>query len=163
MTFAGAARAADIMPNPTLEGGIALANVTIAVGDLERSTKFYQALGFAAGDRHDIPAGLAQKTLGAPADAKVDVRFISRNGMLIELVHLAPTPAKPASTGIVAQFGLTHLAYRVDNVDRVTAIVKANGGTVLDATRSSLGPGLEAIFCADPDGTRFELVGPTKK
>jgi glyoxylase I family protein len=159
---AGAARA-DILPNPTLAGGIALANVTISVADLDRSTKFYQALGFAAGDRHEIPPGLAQKTLGAKADAKLDVRFISRNGVLIELVHIAPTITKPASTGAAGQLGLSHFAFRVDDVSRVAALVKANGGTVDDATRASLGPAMEAVFCTDPDGTRLELVGPTKK
>src|SRR5580692_11297658 len=86
MLAAGVARA-DILPNPTLEGGIALANVTISVADLDRSTKFYQALGFAAGDRHEIPPGLAQKTLGVSADTKIDVRFVIANGMYVELVH----------------------------------------------------------------------------
>ena len=163
LLMAGGAKAADVMPNPTLANGIALANVAISVSDLDRSTKFYQALGFAAGDRHEIPPGLAQKTLGAPPDTKLDVRFVSRNGTLIELVHLAPPAPKPASTGAAGQLGLSHFAFRVDDVTRVAALVKENGGTVIESTRTAIGPGIEAVFCTDPDGTRLELVGPAKK
>jgi catechol 2,3-dioxygenase-like lactoylglutathione lyase family enzyme len=163
MLGAGGAQAADVMPNPTLANGIALANVAISVSDLEKSTKFYQALGFTAGDRHEIPAGLAQKTLGVSADTKIDVRFVIANGMYVELVHLTPPASKPASAGSGSQLGLANFAFRVDDVDRVAKIVKDNGGAVLDATRTALGPGIEAVFCIDPDGTKLELVGPAKK
>jgi len=163
VVMAGGAKAADVMPNPTLANGIALANVAISVSDLEKSTKFYQALGFAAGDRHEIPAGLAQKTLGVSAETKIDVRFVIANGMYVELVHLTPPASKPASTGSGSQLGLANFAFRVDDVSRVAKIVKDNGGTVLDATRTALGPGIEAVFCTDPDGTKLELVGPAKK
>jgi catechol 2,3-dioxygenase-like lactoylglutathione lyase family enzyme len=160
---AAGAKAADVMPNPTLANGIALANVAISVSDLDKSTKFYQALGFTAGDRHEIPPGLAQKTLGVSAETKLDVRFVISNGMYVELVHLAPPAPKPASAGSGAQRGLANFAFRVDDIDRVAGIVKDNGGAVLDATRTPLGPGIEAVFCTDPDGTKLELVGPSKK
>ena len=163
MVLAGGAKAADVMPNPTLANGIALANVAISVSDLEKSTKFYEALGFTAGDRHEIPAGLAQKTLGVSADTKIDVRFVISNGMYVELVHLTPPASKPASAGSGSQLGLANFAFRVDSIDRVAKIVTDNGGKVLDATRTALGPGIEAVFCTDPDGTKLELVGPTKK
>lgn len=162
MLFAGNAQAADILPNPTLEGGVALANVSISVGDLERSTKFYQALGFAVGDRHEVPGTLAAKTLGTPPEDKLEVRFISRNGMLIELVHIIPSSTKAASPGAAGQLGLSNFAFRVDDVMRVAALIKANGGTVLDSSHATMGP-TEFVFCGDPDGVRLELVGPAKK
>ena len=161
--MAGGAEAADVMPNPTLANGIALANVAISVSDLDKSTQFYQALGFTAGDRHEIPAGLAQKTLGVSADTKIDVRFVIANGMYVELVHLTPSAPKPASAGSGSQLGLANFAFRVDSIDRVAKIVSDNGGKVVDATRTALGPGIEAVFCTDPDGTKLELVGPSKK
>jgi lactoylglutathione lyase len=161
--MAGGVRADDVMPNPTLANGIALANVAISVGDLDKSTKFYQALGFTAGNRHEIPPGLAQKTLGVSAETKLDVRFVVSNGMYVELVHLAPPAPKAASAGSGAQLGLANFAFRVDDVSRVAKIVTDNGGAVLDATRTPLGPGIEAVFCTDPDGTKLELVGPAKK
>ena len=157
--------AADIMPNPGLDGGIALANVTISVSDLEKSTKFYQALGFAAGDAHQPPVAIASKTLGIPPNFKLDIRFLSRNGMYIELVHLDPPPKMPASTGTAGQIGLSALAMRVDSVERVAEIIKQNGGKALEETHASVGqPGhtTEFMFCADPDGVRIELVALAK-
>jgi catechol 2,3-dioxygenase-like lactoylglutathione lyase family enzyme len=156
---------ADIMPSPTLAGGIALANVTISVADLDKSTKFYQALGFAVGDAHEPPMALAAKTLGVPATSKLDIRFISRDGMIVELVHLTPASKNPASTGVPGQLGLSNFTFRVDDVARVAALIKASGGTVLDQTKASMGQGAKAmdfLFCTDPDGTRLELVGQPK-
>ncbi|MDB5396324.1 MAG: hypothetical protein JWM91_3830 [Rhodospirillales bacterium] len=161
---AGAGKA-DVMPSPTLTGGIALANVTISVADLDRSTKFYQALGFAVGDAHEPPIALAVKTLGIPATSKLDIRFISRDGIMIELVHLTPASKNPASTGVPGQLGLSNFAFRVDDVTRVAALIKQNGGTVLDQTKVSMGQGAKAmdfLFCTDPDGTRIELVSQPK-
>ena len=97
------------------------------------------------------------------AETKLDVRFVISNGMYVELVHLAPPAPKPASAGSGAQLGLANFAFRVDDVTRVAKIVKDNGGAVLEATRTPLGPGIEAVFCTDPDGTKLELVGPSKK
>jgi catechol 2,3-dioxygenase-like lactoylglutathione lyase family enzyme len=156
---------ADVMPSPALTGGIALANVTIAVSDLEKSTKFYQALGFAVGDVHEPPIKLAAKTLGVPESAKLDIRFISRDGMYIELVHLTPAATKPASTGSAGQLGLATFALRVDDVARVGALIKANGGTVLEETHAAMGPpghSTDFLFCTDPDGVRLELVSLAK-
>lgn len=165
LTLSSAVGKADIMPSPTLTGGIALANVTISVADLDRSTKFYQALGFAVGDSHEPPMALAAKTLGIPATSKLDIRFISRDGMMIELVHLTPASKKPASTGVPGQLGLSNFAFRVDDVARVAALIKQSGGTVLEQTKVSMGQGAKAmdfLFCTDPDGTRLELVSQPK-
>ena len=157
---------AEVMPSPTPAGGIALANVTIAVGDLEKSTKFYQALGFTAGDAHQPPVALAAKTLGISPTSKLDIRFISRDGMFIELVHLTPAATKPASSGVAGQLGLAALAFRVDDVARVAGLIKQNGGTVVEDSRASVGQAphtTDFLFCTDPDGTRLELVSLPKK
>ncbi len=156
-----AAHAADVMPMPTLDGGIALANVTLSVSDLEKSTAFYKALGFEAGDTHQPPMSVAAKSLGIPPTYKLDVRFLIKNGQYVELVHLDPSPKTPASTGSAGQLGLSALDLRVDNVERVAAIIKQNGGKVLGETHVTVGqPGhtTEFLFCTDPDGTRIELV-----
>ncbi len=161
-----AAKAADVGPNATLgSDGMVFANVSISVADLDKSSKFYQALGFEAGDRHEIPAPVA-KALGSSAkDAKLDIRFLKRDGVVLELVHLTPTPKRKASGGSAAQLGLAHIAFRVDDVDRVAAIIKQNGGGTVDATRTKLGPagkGIDILFCTDPDGTMMEIAGPVK-
>ena len=161
-----AVKAADVGPSTKLDAdGMVFANVTISVSDLDKSTKFYQALGFEAGDEHDIPAVVA-KALGSTAkDAKLAIRFMKRDGVVLELVHITPAPKQKASRGSTAQFGLAHIAFRVDDVDRVAAIVKQNGGGSVDKNRTKLGPagqGIDILFCTDPDGTMMEIAGPVK-
>jgi catechol 2,3-dioxygenase-like lactoylglutathione lyase family enzyme len=160
-SVAGAALA-DVGPNPKLDAdGMTFANVSISVADMDKSTKFYQALGFEIGDSHDVPAPVA-KALGSKAkDAKLEIRFVKRDGIVLELIHLTPTPKKAASGGSAEQLGLCHIAFRVDDVDRVAKLVKDNGGKTIDALRTKLGP-MDILFATDPDGTHIEIAGPAK-
>jgi catechol 2,3-dioxygenase-like lactoylglutathione lyase family enzyme len=167
ITAVGAATAANVGPHSMLgSDGMVFANVSISVSDLDKSTKFYQALGFEAGDKIDIPSQVA-KALGSTAkDAKLDIRFLKRDGVALELVHLTPSPKRRASGGSASQLGLAHIAFRVDDVDRVAGIVKANGGGTVDKNRTTLGPpgkATDILFCTDPDGTMMEIAGPAKK
>jgi catechol 2,3-dioxygenase-like lactoylglutathione lyase family enzyme len=158
---AGIASAADVGPNTTPGAdGIVFANVSISVKDLAKSAKFYQALGFEAGNVSPLPAPIA-KLLGGKGDAKLQIQFLKRDGVALELVNFAPAPTKAASTGSAGQLGLAHIAIRVDNVDRVAKIVTENGGKTLDATRTKLGP-IDILFVTDPDGTRIEVASQAK-
>jgi catechol 2,3-dioxygenase-like lactoylglutathione lyase family enzyme len=157
---------ADIGPNTALDGdGVVFANVSISVAEIGRSTRFYQALGFEAGELHPLPGEVA-RLLGAKGkDPKLAIRFLKRDGVALELVQLTPTPPGRASGGAAAELGLAHIALRVDDVARVAAAVRANGGTVLEKslTRMGQGPqGVEIVFATDPDGTRIEIAGPIK-
>lgn len=159
--FLGTARA-DVGPSPKLDAdGAMFANVSISVADLDKSSKFYQALGFEAGDVHALPGAVA-KVLGATsADAKLEIKFLKRDGVVLELIHFTPAAPKAASEGSASQLGLAHIAFRVDDVDRVAKLVKDNGGKTLDAGRTKLGP-MDILFATDPDGTHIEIAGPTK-
>jgi catechol 2,3-dioxygenase-like lactoylglutathione lyase family enzyme len=156
---------ADVGPATELDSsGIVLANVTISVSDLGRSSKFYQALGFELGDVHPIPPMLG-KLLGGGDKMKAEIQFLRRNGVVVELVHIEPAPKGKPSHGVASALGLAHIAFRVDDVDRVVGIIKSNGGAVLEETRTKLGSpgkGNEIVFCTDPDGVRLEIAGPLK-
>jgi catechol 2,3-dioxygenase-like lactoylglutathione lyase family enzyme len=153
---------ADVGPASSLDAdGAMFANVSISVADLDKSTKFYQALGFEAGDVHALPGAVA-KVLGAKgADAKLEIRFLKRDGVVLELIHFTPAAPKKASAGSASQLGLAHIAFRVDSVDRIAKIVRDNGGKTLDAGRTKLGS-MDILFATDPDGTHIEIAGPAK-
>jgi catechol 2,3-dioxygenase-like lactoylglutathione lyase family enzyme len=160
--FLGAARA-DVGPNPKLDAdGVMFANVSISVADLDKSAKFYQALGFEAGDVHALPGPVATLLGAKGTDAKLDIKFLKRDGVVLELVHFTPAAPMQASEGSAAQRGLAHIAFRVDAVDRVAKLVKDNGGKTLDAGRTKLGP-MDILFATDPDGTLIEIAGPAPK
>ncbi len=161
----GAARA-DVGPATKPDAdGLILANVTISVADLDKSAKFYQALGFEEGDQHEVPGAVAKALGSEAANAKLAIRFMKRDGVVLELVHLDPSPNTKASQGTAAQLGLAHIAFRVDDVDRVAKLIKDNGGGTVDKNRTKLGApgqGVDILFCTDPDGTMMEIVGPVK-
>lgn len=157
---------ADVGPATELDSsGLRLANIGICVADLDKSTVFYQALGFEAGDVHQIGGPLGH-ALEVGDDSKLEIRFVKRDGVVLELIHFINPAAKgKAGRRPMNQLGLTHLALRVDDVDRVAAIVKKNGGALVETSRTKLGPpgkGIDILFVTDPNGVRIELAGLVK-
>lgn len=127
------------------------------VTDLDRSTRFYvEGLGFVMqeGGRTDAPGPLLEMP-----GAMVRTQFIRHaDGLRMELWtvendaaagHANPRPANLP--------GRPHLCFVVDDLDEVAARIAEYGGLRLDQSRSDLGYA-ELMFCADPDGTRIELV-----
>jgi catechol 2,3-dioxygenase-like lactoylglutathione lyase family enzyme len=159
----GSVQAADVGPNTKLDAdGAVFANVSISVSDLDKSTKFYQALGFEAGDTHPVPP-IVGKLLGAKDDSmKLEIKFLKRDGVTLELLHFTPAARGKASEGAAASLGLAHIAFRVDDVDRFAKLVKDNGGSTMEGGRTTLGP-VDILIGADPDGTLMEIAGPAKK
>jgi len=137
-------------------------HVGFFVADLDRATRFYVAgLGFAAqeGGRTDAPGPLLEMP-----GATVRTRFIRHpDGMRVELWTIEDRSSvddvvdpRPADRP-----GRPHMCFLVDDLDAVAEQIVRYGGVRLDGTRSDLGHG-ELMFCADPDGTRIELVKVTQ-
>lgn len=128
------------------------------VADLDRATRFYvEGLGFEAqeGGRSDAPGPLLEKP-----GAIVRTRFVRHpEGMRFELWTLedhardvGSADPRPADLP-----GRPHLCFIVEDLEAVASRIVEYGGWRLDSSRCDLGYG-ELMFCADPDGTRIELV-----
>jgi catechol 2,3-dioxygenase-like lactoylglutathione lyase family enzyme len=132
-------------------------DVAMTVRDIDRSLKFYEALGFEISGSRAIRAGVA-KVLEIKGPFTARMAYIRRNGFVLELVEFTePTVSRAPTSGLAQGLGLGHIGIRVDNVDRVAKIIEANGGKVLRETRLT-GEGRDLLFCTDPDGTRVELI-----
>jgi catechol 2,3-dioxygenase-like lactoylglutathione lyase family enzyme len=136
-----------------------LTHVGICVADLERSLRFYRdLLGFTV--EHELAVeGAATDTLLRLHDTKLRALYLTRDGVRIELLHFSSPPAPPARERAMNEPGLTHLSFRVADLDAVLAGLRAAGVRVLDETmlrppkfRSA------ACFVTDPDGQLVELV-----
>ena len=129
----------------------------VCVSDLDRSTRFYvEALGFEPTVAHDV--GPEFGGLMEVDGARVRSQFLQRDGVSMELLRFdAPGHTGDGERRPVNQLGLTHLCFRVDDVDEVAGRVRELGGTVHDHTRTRLGD-LDFLYCTDPDGTRVELM-----
>jgi catechol 2,3-dioxygenase-like lactoylglutathione lyase family enzyme len=133
----------------------------ICVSDLDRSLRFYcDALGFEKAEQHDIGAEFAQ--LMDLSEVAVTSQFIRKGATAIELLSFRqPEPFGDGERRAVNQLGLTHLSFRVADVEAVAARIVALGGSRVDSSRTTIdfgGTPLEFVYCTDPDGVRIELM-----
>jgi glyoxylase I family protein len=136
-----------------------LTHVGICVTDLERSLRFYRdLLGFRYEHELHVEGEPADRLLGL---AGVDLRavYLSRDGVRIELLAFASPPGPPPSSRVMNAPGLTHLSFRVADVEATLAALRAAGARVLDDTLIRMpARGAVACFVTDPDGQLIELV-----
>ena len=137
-----------------------LTHLGICVSDLERALHFWRdALGFRELGTLDVEGSEAATLLELP-DVELRAVYLERDGMRIELLHY-PTPghAGGGEPRAMNALGLTHLSFRVQDLDATLAALERAGGRVLKQTRTdSPRFGAAAVFVSDPDGTRVELV-----
>jgi catechol 2,3-dioxygenase-like lactoylglutathione lyase family enzyme len=133
----------------------------ICVSDLDRSLRFYcQALGFEKAESHTIGSEFA--ALMDLPEVAVTSQFIRKGSTAIELLAFSePEPFGDKSRRAVNQLGLTHLSFRVADVEETAAAIVALGGSRVESSRTTIdfgGTPLEFVYCTDPDGVRVELM-----
>jgi glyoxylase I family protein len=133
----------------------------ICVSDLELSLRFYcEALGFEKAESHEIGTEFA--ALMDFEDVSVTSQFIRKGSTAIELLSFTdPESFGDQQRRPVNQLGLTHLSFRVSDVEAVAAQVVALGGSRVASSRTTIdfaGTPLEFVYCTDPDGVRIELM-----
>jgi catechol 2,3-dioxygenase-like lactoylglutathione lyase family enzyme len=133
----------------------------ICVRDLETSLRFYcEALGFEVAEHHDIGSEFAQ-LMDLPTVALTS-QFIRKGSTAIELLSFAePTPFGDGERRAVNQLGLTHLSFRVSDVEAVADKIVELGGTRVETSRTTIdfgGTPLAFLYCTDPNGVRIELM-----
>src|SRR6266436_1556395 len=136
-----------------------LTHVGICVSDMDRSLRFYRdCLGF----RHEHELRVA----GEPSDTLLRLRgvdlhavYLARDGVRIELLAFASPPPPPPRPRAMNEHGLTHLSFRVADLDAALAALRAAGERVLEETVIRF-PAYQsaACFIVDPDGQLIELV-----
>jgi glyoxylase I family protein len=137
-----------------------LTHMGICVSDLERSLHFYgEVLGCREVGRLELE-GQPTATLNGWTDVKVRAVYLERDGWRLELMEFAvPGAIGPDAPRPMNQLGLTHLSFRVADLDAACARIEAAGGGVLRETRLAVpGGATRAIMAFDPDGVRLELI-----
>lgn len=136
-----------------------LTHVGIGVSDMERSLRFYRdLLGFQY--EHELRVeGEPSDTLLRLRDVSLHAVYLVRDGVRIELLHFVRPLAPPARPRAMNERGLTHLSFRVADLEVTVAALRAAGERVLDETIIRF-PEFQsaACFIVDPDGQLIELV-----
>ncbi len=138
------------------EGGSASLNhVGICVSDLERSQRFYQdVLGFTPWYDLEVPDGVAAKLLQLTPPLGTTAVYLVLGRFVLELIHFAGAPARPAPPRVMNDLGLTHLSIAVADIPAALEKVAPNGGEILEDTdMGGLG-----VMIRDPDGQLLELT-----
>jgi catechol 2,3-dioxygenase-like lactoylglutathione lyase family enzyme len=157
----GASAGKRIGPNRELGAdGLVLGGLSVSVRDLDRSIRFYRALGFSIGEVFQVLPAYGP-LLGLPEGFRARAAYVLRDGVPIELVEATSPPVTAsASGGLGAQLGLAHIRFHVDELARATTLVASHGGRVIDDERT-IANGMSYVFCVDPDGVRLMISAPT--
>ena len=136
-----------------------LTHIGIAVSDLDRSLHFYRDLLGFAWESDLTVQGEPTDTLLRLRGTELHAVYLKRDGVRLELLHFANPAAPPRRERVMNEVGLTHLSFRVTDLDAVLMALKADGHRILDDTIIRFPDwGVAACFIADPDGQLIELV-----
>jgi glyoxylase I family protein len=142
-------------------GGIVGMNHTgFTVSDLQRASAFFRdVLGFAISPttRHSGPA--VERMIGV-AGAVVDIAFATCGDHTIELIRYVEPRSRRASDLRHCDTGFAHVAFEVDDIDRMAEAVQASGYRLFSEPQVvSAGPrkGGKNVYAQGPDGIVIEL------
>lgn len=134
-----------------------LSHVGICVTDLEQAIRFYtEVFGFRCVSQIDA-RGRAVETLLELPGADLSAVFLERDGTRIELLSFRAPGTRAEFLRSINQPGLTHLSFRVSDIDHTVGQVIAAGGSCLAHSRVD-SRGSRSVFVLDPARTRIELL-----
>jgi lactoylglutathione lyase len=144
-------------------------HVGVCCSDLERSTRFYvDVLGFRELFTMDLGPEVAPTM---EVDGRFRSRMLARDDLRLELLcWIEPDAHGDGERRPMTRLGMTHLCFRVDDVDALDALADAAvaaGGGVHTATRSVQeglgvdGAAVKTMYLTDPDGVRIEVMSGT--
>lgn len=147
------------MPDQTRLPGARLPvfnHVGLCVTDLDRSRRFYEALGFEFKRELRPPDGISSKLLGVAAPLGMTAAYLTLGNFILELLHYDRPENPPGVARVMNEPGLTHLSISAGDLPATLAEVRRLGGHVLDETDITV-----AVMIRDPDGQLIELLaGP---
>jgi catechol 2,3-dioxygenase-like lactoylglutathione lyase family enzyme len=132
--------------------------------DIERTGRFYvEAFGFElewAAEGGEGTAFLPLVELAPPVRSAL--RMYRKGDVRLELsAYEEPPPAGTTERLPMNAIAMTHISFRVPDLEATLAAVRKWGGEVLEHTRVRHPKTGEYVMCLDPDGFRVELMPMT--
>lgn len=136
-------------------------HVTISVADAGKAIAFFALLGFRKDHVATIDGGVPARYMGMPAMKAQHITLVldgAKPHFEIQLLEFDPAPGTDlgAHPTNLRKLGFNHLAFRVDDIEAVTAHLLANGVTMLSDEMDYIGRKLRLF--EGPEGITFELV-----
>jgi catechol 2,3-dioxygenase-like lactoylglutathione lyase family enzyme len=130
-----------------------ISHVGLRVRDLDKSKRFYEALGFTEAKRLTVPDAVAGGLLGLTPPIGFEAVYLQNDGFILQLLTFSGYPAPDEAERTMVVAGLTHLSIAVDDIAEAQATVRSAGGTVI----ADPGGGF-ACMVRDPEGQLVELI-----
>jgi lactoylglutathione lyase len=96
---------------------------------------------------------------------RFESRMLRRGDVRLELLHwLEPEADGDRERRPMTQLGMTHLCFRVEDIDDLVEATERNGGRVHGHTLTELpgagvgGQPVKLMYLTDPDGVRIECM-----
>jgi catechol 2,3-dioxygenase-like lactoylglutathione lyase family enzyme len=139
--------------------GHRLTHIGLCVADIGRSADFYcAALGFAEVGRMTVDDDASERLLDVPG-LVLDLVYLERDGYRLELLgYTAPGTQGDTDLRPMNRLGFTHLSFRVDDPDSVSAAIVEHGGRLLADRTVAFAGGNRGLMLSDPDGNLLELI-----
>lgn len=131
----------------------------IVVRDLAKSQDFYLNLGFKIQSQAEEEGPFIENVTGIK---NVNIKWIKMNlpdGNLLELIQYNnPLTEKEISKQEANQFGVSHLAFNVRNIDLFCQNVIKLGGNIVNLPSLTINKQFKVAYCHDIEGNLFEAV-----
>jgi glyoxylase I family protein len=142
-------------------------HVGVCCSDLERSTRFYvDVLGFS--ELFTMEMGDEVAATMERDGIRFESRMLRRGDLRLELLHwLEPEASGTRTRREMTAFGMTHLCFRVDDIEDLVEAAEKAGGQAHRHTLSELpgagvgGQSVKLLYLTDPDGVRIECMAGT--
>lgn len=130
----------------------------IVVFDLDRSMHFYmEKLGFKVLKRMNESGSFIDQILGLENIEVTTVKMVIKNNQMIELLDFTMNK-KVMKEKNINDIGPTHLAFTVDDVDKMYSDFIDDGIEFISNPKISPDGYAKVAFCKAPEGTFIELV-----
>jgi len=130
----------------------------IVVFDLDRSMHFYmEKLGFKVLKRMNESGSFTDQILGLENIEVTTVKMVIKNNQMIELLDFSMNN-KVMKEKNINDIGPTHLAFTVDDVDKMYSDFIDDGIEFISNPKISPDGYAKVAFCKAPEGTFIELV-----
>jgi len=130
----------------------------IVVDDLDASLDFYtNKLGFVISKRMDEYGDFIDNILGIKNVNVTTVKMILNDGAMIELLDFK-SHKNAISNKQINDLGPTHVAFTVDDVDKMYSQLAIHGTEFIAEPQVSPDGYAKVAFCKAPEGTYIELV-----
>ncbi len=138
----------------------AIRHAGIVVSDLKKALGFYRdLLGLKIKSRTFESGEYLNKMLGETAIRVITIKMAAERGQtLVELLKFDWPKVEPEKAHGPFKIGPTHVAFTVDNLEKLYQKLLVNGIRFNCPPIISSNGEAKVTFCKDPDGTLIELV-----